>query len=157
MKKLLLVLVVLVGVAGVTFAQDWAASYNKPGDVNLYASFGYYWWPEVSVAAEFVIGEFAIGPIPLDWGVAVRGGVDFWSGGVDFGVGALGTLHFGLGVFPVEFYASLGVCYNNYWATPISIASFGGATWWFSKNLGLLFENGYLGSYFWGVGVEFKI
>ena len=30
-------------------------------------------------------------------------------------------------------------------------------TWWFSKNMGLLLENGYLGSYFDGIGLEFKL
>jgi hypothetical protein len=156
MKKLLVVLV-LIGVTAGAFADDIFGSYNKPGNMNLYASVGWYYWPEVTVAAEFMLGEFDLGTVPLDWGVAVRGGMDFWSGGIDFGVGALATLHLGLAVVPIEFYASLGVCYNNYAAFPVTVASFGGATWWFSKNIGLLVENGYLGWYFWGVGVQVKI
>ena len=158
MKKLLVVLVLVVVAAG-AFADDIFGSYNKPGNMNIYAAVGWYYFPEVTVAAEYMLGEFTLGTVPLDWGVAVRGGMDFDSSGFDFGVGALATLHLGLTVIPVEFYASLGVCYHNYNAPviPVTVASFGGATWWFSKNIGLLVENGYLGWYFWGVGVQVKI
>ncbi|MCX7030746.1 MAG: hypothetical protein NTU62_11600 [Spirochaetes bacterium] len=156
MKKLLVVLV-LIGVAAGAFAQDWAASYNKPGNINLYASGGWYYWPEVSVAAEYMIGEFNIGPVPLDWGVAVRGGMDFWSGGIDYSVGALATLHLGL-IWNLEFYASLGACfYGPTAAFPVTVASYEGLTYWFSKSLGVVLESGYLGWYFWGVGIEFKL
>jgi hypothetical protein len=157
MKKLLVVLV-LAAVATGAFAEDVFASFNKPGNVNLYASAGWYYWPEVSVAAEYVVGEFKVGSVPFDWGVAVRGGMDFWSGGIDYSVGALATLHLGLGMFPLEFYASLGACfYGPTAAFPVTVASYGGMTWWFAKNMGLLVENGYLGWYFWGVGLEFKL
>ena len=46
MKKLLVVLVVLIGRRdrrvrpGLVFA-----SYNEPGDINVYASVGWYYWP----------------------------------------------------------------------------------------------------------------
>ena len=157
MKKLLVVLVLIVVAAG-AFAQDWAASYNEPGDINVYASVGWYVWPEVSVAAEYIIGEFELGPVPFDWGVAVRGGFDIGTGWFGYAVGALATLHLGLGVAPIEFYASLGAAFWGPTAgIPISFASYGGFTWWFSKNMGLLLENGYLGWYFWGVGLEFKL
>jgi hypothetical protein len=157
MKKLLVVLVLIAVTAG-AFADDIFTSYNKPGNINVYASVGWYFWPEVSVAAEYVAGEFKIGTVPLDWGVAVRGGMDFWSGGVDYAVGALATLHLGLAVAPIEFYASLGACFygpTSYF--PVTVASYGGVTWWFSKKIGLVLENGYLGWYFWGAGLELKL
>jgi hypothetical protein len=157
MKKILVVLLVLIGVASGAFAQDFFASYNKPGDVNLYGSVGWYYYVEASVAAEYIIGEFELGTIPFDWGVEARGGLDFWGGGVDFGIGALASLHLGLSAIPIEFYVALGVCYNNWGSFPVTVASYNGATWWFSKNIGLLFEGGYLGWGFWGVGIEFKI
>lgn len=158
MKKLCVVLLVLTAVAAGAFAEDVFTSFNAPGDINLYASVGYYWYPEVSVAAEYVIGEFALGPLPFDWGVAVRGGINIWGGGIGYAVAALATLHTGLAVFPLEFYASIGAAfYGPTVAFPVSFASYGGATWWFSKNVGLLLENGYLGWYYWGVGVEFKL
>ncbi len=158
MKKLFVVLVVLLAVGTGAFAADVFASYNKPGDLNVYASVGWYVFPEVSVAAEYVIGEFALGPVPFDWGVAVRGGMDFWSGGIDYAIGALATLHTGLVAFPLEFYASIGAAFHGPTAAfPVAFATYGGVTWWFSKNLGLVLENGYLGWYFWGVGVELKI
>ena len=158
MKKLLVVLLVLTAVAAGAFAEEVFTSFNKPGDINLYASVGWYVWPEVSVAAEYVIGEFALGPLPFDWGVAVRGGFDIGSGYFGYAAAALATLHTGLAVFPLEFYASIGAAfYGPTVGFPVSFASYGGLTWWFSENIGLLVENGYLGWYFWGVGVEFKL
>jgi len=159
MKKLLLVMVVLLGVGGAAFAQDVFASYNEPGDINIYASVGYIWSLEASVGAEFVIGEFALGTLPFDWGVAVRGAFDIsLSGGwFGYGVGALAQLHLGLSVVPIEFYVALGACYNNWSTYHVSLASFNGLTWWFSDNMGLLVEGGYVGWSFWGVGLEFKI
>jgi hypothetical protein len=157
MKKLLVVLV-LIGVTAGAFASDVFASYNKPGDINLYASVGYVWYPEVSVAGEWIIGEFSLGILPFDWGVMVRGGFDFWSGWFEYSAAALASLHLGLGVVPIEFYASIGAAFYGPTAGfPVSFASYEGATYWFSKNIGLVVESGYLGWYFWGVGLEFKL
>jgi hypothetical protein len=157
MKKILVVMVVLLAVAGAAFAQDVFASYNEPGNVNFYASVGWSGWFEVSAAAEYMIGEFELGPLPFDWGVMARGGIEIGSGWVDFGVGALATLHLGLGVVPIEFYIALGACYNNWTSFPVTFANYNGVTWWFSESMGLVAEGGYLGWYFWGVGLEFKI
>ena len=50
--------------------------------------------------------------------------------------GALATLHLGLGVTPIEFYASVGACFYGPTAYfPVSFASYGGVTWWFSEEL----------------------
>ena len=76
MKKLFVVLVLVVVAAG-AFADDIFASYNKPGNINIYAAVGWYHYFEVTVAAEYMIGEFTLGTLPFDWGVAVRGGMDF--------------------------------------------------------------------------------
>ena len=81
MKKLLLVMVVLLAVSGAAFAQDVFASYNKPGDINLYASVGWSGWFEVSAAAEYMVGEFNLGTLPFDWGIMARGGMEFGTGG----------------------------------------------------------------------------
>ncbi len=81
MKKLLVVLLVLVGVTAGAFAQDVFASYNEPGDFNIYASIGWAWNLEVSAAAEYMIGEFDTRTVcPFDWGVMVRGGFDIGYG-----------------------------------------------------------------------------
>jgi len=157
MKKLLLVVLVLAAVATGAFAQDVFASYNEPNDFNVYASVGFYWNLEVSAAAEWMIGEFALGPLPFDWGVQVRGVFDIGSY-FGFGVGALGSLHLGLAPVPIEFYIALGVAYYNWGVgVPITFASYNGCTWWFSEKLGLVVEGGYVGWGFWGVGLEFKI
>jgi hypothetical protein len=82
----------------------------------------------------------------------------FWSGWFGYGIGILPSLHLGLGVVPVEFYASIGACfYGPTGSFPVTFASFGGVTWWFSDSIGLVVENGYLGWYLWGVGVEVKL
>ena len=154
MKKLLVVLVVLVAFATGAFAQDMFASYNKPGNVNIYASAGWYGFPEVTVGLEYMIGEFNIGPVPLDWGIQARAGLEFY--GFDFTAGAMASLHMGL-IWNLEIYAALGVCYNSWTTFPLDVASYNGITYWVSKNLGVLVETGYLGWYFWGVGVEFKL
>jgi hypothetical protein len=155
MKKLLVVLV-LVAVAAGAFAQDVFTSYNEPGDFNLYASLGYYYNLEASVGAEYIIGEFALGPLPFDWGLEARGQFDIGFGGSFYwGAGALATLHLGLSVVPLEFYVALGIAYTNWYG--IYLASYNGMTWWFSDKIGLLVEGGTVGWGFWGVGLEFKI
>jgi hypothetical protein len=156
MKKLLLVLVVLIGVSGAAFAQDWAASYNEPGDFNIYASAGYWWGVDLNVAAEYMIGEFSLGPIPFDWGIMARGGMEFWSGYLEWGAGALATLHMGLS-WNVEFSIALGACYSSYSLHPFSFAYGAIARYWFSKSLAVIAEEGYLGFSYWGVGLELKI
>jgi hypothetical protein len=157
MKKLLVVLVVLAAVGTGAFAQDIFASYNKPGNINVYVSGGYAWYFEVSAAAEVMIGEFALGPASVDWGLMARGGLEIGAGWVDFGVGALASMHLGLAVMPIEFYIALGACYNNWTTFPVAFASYNGVTYWFSKSLGVVVEGGYIGWYFWGVGLEFKL
>ncbi len=158
MKKLFVVLLVLLAVTTGAFAQNVFASYSKPGDIDLYASVGWAWNLEASAAAEYMIGEFALGPLPMDWGIMVRGAFDIGST-FGFGIGALASLHTGLAAFPLEFYIALGVAYYNWGFTtfPVTFASYNGMTWWFSKNLGLVVEGGYVGLGFWGVGLEFKL
>jgi len=155
MKKLLVVLV-LAAVATGAFAQDVFASYNEPGDFNLYASIGYIYDLEVSVGAEYILGEFALGPLPFDWGLELRGQFEFdFYGGFYYGLGALATLHTGLSVVPLEFYVALGLGWNNW--NFLRLASYNGLTWWFSDKMGLLLEGGYVGWSFWGIGLEFKL
>jgi hypothetical protein len=155
MKKLLIVLV-LIGVTAGAFAQDVFASYNEPGNFNIYASVGWAWNLEASVAAEWMVGEFALGPLPFDWGIQVRGAFDIGYS-FYFGAGALASLHLGIAAVPIEFYAALGICYNSWSSYFVSVASYNGVTWWFTPSMGLLVEGGYLGWGFWGVGLEFKI
>ncbi len=80
----------------------------------------------------------------------------FGSGWFGFSAGVLATLHLGLEFAPLDFYAALGVCYNNH-VYPFNVASLGGVAWWFTPSMGLLVESGYLGFGYWGVGLEFKI
>jgi len=157
MKKLLVVLLVLAGVTAGAFAQDVFASYNAPGDFNVYASVGYWWGIDVNVAAEYMIGEFDLGPVPFDWGVMARGGMQFWGGGLDFGVAALATLHMGLS-WNLEFSVGAGVTAFNTWTTfPVTWAQVATVRYWFSENMAVFAEEGSIGFYYWGVGLEFKL
>ncbi len=157
MKKLFVVLVVLLAVGTGAFAADVFASYNAPGDLNVYASAGFWGGFDVLVGVEYIVGEFMLGPMPFDWGVMATGGVEFWAGWVGFGVGAMATLHTGL-IWNMDFSVAAGVtAYNNVTAFPVTWAHDAAARYWISKNMALFVHEGWVGFNYWGVGVELKL
>jgi hypothetical protein len=181
--KRVVVLLMMVLLATAAFAQakaapkkttakaepSWAKSYNADMSFNLYASVGWALGFTGSVAGELILTEFKIGPVPFDFGVAVRGAFEayqtwFGYGGayVYWGAAPLATLHLGLSAVPIEFYISAGIALygstDTYWfAAPVMLgfASVEGVIWHLSPNFGLLLEGGYLGgAAVWGVGVQ---
>jgi hypothetical protein len=115
MKKVFIVLLALLCVAGFVFAADktpakntssggglsWMTSYNGKGQLNLYGSVGFYGLGvDVSVAPEYIINKFNLGVVPLEWGVTARGMVGFSSflgySWIDWGVAPMATLHWGV-------------------------------------------------------------
>lgn len=155
MKKLLVVLV-LVGVAAGAFADEPFASWNEKGDVNVYASVGFWGGVDAVVGAEFILGEFDLGPVPCDWGVMASAGIEWWYG-MYFGVGALATFHLGL-TWNLDFSLAAGVtAYNNLTSFPVTWAHDAIARYWFSEKMAAFVREGYLGFHFWGVGLEFKL
>jgi hypothetical protein len=164
MKKLVVGLVLaflLVGTMALSAEDQIFASYNQKGHINLYGSvgYGYYYGIEGSVAAEYIIGEFAIGPVPFDWGVMARGLIGFEPYyGLSWGVGGLASLHMGL-VWNLDFYASLGFGFSSWWGDPYpGFWSTNGVSYKLSKNLFVLVEAGYTSwTSYWGVGAVLKM
>ncbi len=155
MKKILVVLLVL-GAAASAFAQENIfASWNTPKHLNADVGVGLYYY-EIGVTGgiEYVAGEFNLGPVPMDWGLMARGGVGF--PGLGFGVGGLGTLHFGL-KWNLDFCIGLGVAFHSPSAFPIGLAEYSSVTYLFSKSVGVSLEYSYLGNSIAGVGLQFKL
>jgi hypothetical protein len=172
MKRVALIVLMLLLTAGVFAQSSFAKSYNKNGQFNIDVSVGWAWGVTGSVALEFIIAEFKIGTIPFDFGIAVRGTMEYYQtwyyyGGsyIWWGVGPLATLHMGLASIPIEFFISAGLALygstDTYWYTAPVNFGFGavsGVIWHFSPNFGLLLEGGYMGGAgVWGVGIEMKL
>jgi hypothetical protein len=185
-KKIVAIsLAVLLCVAVGAFAKEtkpsktypWMASYNQPGQLNLYASVGWYGYGiELSAGPEFIIGSFDIADIPLEWGITVRGLVGFggflgYASWIDWGVAPMAALHWGVdlgGALKFDWYVGLGLAISGSTGTYYSWgssgglnfgpASFNGVTWQFSDNIGLIAEYAYAGYVsVGGVGVKFNL
>ena len=181
MKKRIVVSLVLVLLMCATFgafAADkmfpWMASYNKAGHINVYGGVGYYWGGfDVAAGAEYIVGEFDIAGVPLEWGIMAQATLGFanysYSSGLDWGAAPMASLHWGTNFgnnLKFDFYisAGLGVYGGSYWsywnsgAVGFGFASYEGVTWMFSNNLGLLLEYGYIGWTSTGaIGVTWKL
>ncbi|MGA2480220.1 MAG: hypothetical protein ABSG63_15815 [Spirochaetia bacterium] len=179
-KKILLtaVLVLLLSSALGAFAADnsyaWMTSYNKPNHINVYGGVGYYFGGfSVTGGAEYIISDFNIGPVPLEWGIMAQAILGFsnysYTTGLDWGAAPMASLHWGTnfgGGAKFDFFisAGLGLYGGAYWAfyntgaVGLGFASYDGAMWMFSNNLGLLLEYGYIG---WtstaAIGVVWKL
>ena len=180
MNKRILLGAVLVFMLAATlggFAADtsvsWMTSYNKTGHVNVYAGAGFYYGGlNITGGAEYIIGNFDIGPVPLEWGIMAQAILGFsnyaYASGLDWGAAPMVSLHWGTnfgGLARFDFYisAGLGIFGGAYWAyyngpVGFGFASYDGVTWMFSKDLGLLLEFGYIGWASTGaVGIVWKI
>ncbi len=177
-RALLVVLILLLATSAFAQSKPWAKSYNKDGQFNIYASVGWALGFTGSVGLEFIITEFKIGNVPFDFGVAVRGAMEFYDGavfyapgytGVYWGAAPMATLHMGLASAPFEFYISAGVAFYGYsWSGGyipaayggfnVGVASVEGVIWHLSPAFGLILEGGYLGGAgVWGVGIELQL
>ncbi len=170
-------LLLCVSVAGAFAAEKkssqvpWLASLNGPGTVNFTVTGGYSWFGlGLNAGAEFTITQFALGPVPLDFGITAKGSVGFDPFGIGVAAAGLATLNIGFDFGKsLVFEAFLGLgpgLVLETWSgggMGFGIAQFGGWTWWFSKNIGLTGEEGYVsafgwgGWYFAGLGVTFKL
>ena len=157
-------------------AYSWMASYDRTGQLNLYASLGlYYYGFDVGGGPEFILGNFDVSGIPLEWGIAVKGLVGFANFGgftwTDWGVGPLATLHWGIdggGPLKFDFYFGLGLgiagSSANYGYYPygsgigVGFASADGVAWHFSENISAILDYSYFGFYsLWGIGLRFNL
>jgi hypothetical protein len=163
MKRLSIVLALAFLVAGALpmFAADQVfASYNKPNDVNLYAEVG--WGGGASLGAavglEYIAGEFALGPVPFDWGFMGKGLLELGFPYLGVGAAAMATLHMGL-VWNLDFYAGVGLGLS---IIPLPVgfgfAQAAGLTYKLSDSMTLLFDQTYAaGNFVTGVGLKFKL
>ncbi len=152
----------------------WMASYNKGGQVNLYASAGWDGWGiGASAGGELIISEFSIGSVPLSWGVMARGVVGFpifyGYAGLEWGAAGLVDLHWGLDFgksAQFDIYAGIGPGVCGTYGAPfaIGIAEYSGVCWFVDPKLAIIAENGYyngfvLGAWisYFGVGVQYKL
>ena len=162
-KKIIGALLVVFLLAGAlsASAQDVFASYNKPGNVNLYvaAGWGGWWLLGAGVDAEVVIGKFDLGPIPFQWGLMGMGLFNFLPG---FGLGAAGmaTLHMGL-VWNLDFFIGLGLGAEIIPGFGLGFAQTAGVCYKLSNSLTILATDCYIGGStglgLYGVGLQLKL
>jgi len=173
----MVVLLLCVSVAG-AFAGEkksssvpWLASLNGPGTIDLTVTGGYSWFGlGLNAGAEFTITQFALGPIPLDFGITAQGSLGFDPFGLGIAAAGLATLNIGFDfgnslVFEAFLGLGPGLVLES-WAgggMGIGIAQYGGWAWWFSRNIGLTGEEGYVSAFGWGywyfagIGVTLKL
>jgi len=154
----------------------WMASFNKTGQVNLYAAIGYYYVGfDVSGGAESILGNFDISGIPLEWGIAARGLIGFgsfagYASWIDWGAAPMVTLHWGVdfnGPWKFEWYIGLGLGLYGTTGTYYSFvgsgpffgfASSDGVAWHFADNLSLIIDYSYVGwTSVYGIGLKVNI
>jgi opacity protein-like surface antigen len=178
MKKRIVVGIVLIlllsSTAGAFAASSplpWMVSYNKPGQLNVYGSVGFYGLGiDINAGPEIILGQFDIAGIPLEWGVMARGMIGFSAflgySWLDWAVAPAATLHWGIDLgapWQFDWYIGLGLgisgstgTYYSYTGVGFGFASFDGVAWHFSKNLALVVEYGYT-QYLSTAGVGVKL
>ena len=149
----------------------WMASFDKPGQLNLYASAGFYpFGIDINVGPEYVFAAIEPGGVPLEFGATVRGLVGFsnfagYANWVDWAVAPMATLHWGVdfgSLWKFDWYIGLGVGLSgttgSYWpgGTAFGFASADGVAWHFSNNLALVIEYCYTAyMYAGGIGLKY--
>jgi hypothetical protein len=130
MKRLaLLIAVVLLALAipGAVFAQSkWDGIVHK-GDFAAQIGVGFGWGFTVAPGVEWAFADVKAGPIPLAFGLAGKGMINFYPEYFTaYGVGALATVHCGLKGLDIpaflqnlDFYIGLGlgISFFNYVST----------------------------------------
>jgi hypothetical protein len=175
------VLLVLSTASAFAFEQKsktypWMASFDKTGQLNLYAAVGFYYVGyDLTGGLEFILGNFDIAGIPFEWGIEARGVVGFASfsgfgSWIDWGAAPLITLHWsvdGGGLAKFEFYGGLGLGLygtgGSYYAFTgygpfFGFAGAGGVAWHFANNFALILDSAYVGwTGTYGVGLKVSL
>jgi hypothetical protein len=175
MKKILVV-VLLVAVTLGAFAAEkkssevpWLVSFNSPGTTGLALGVGYTQGGlGVAGTLGLTFGQFALGPIPLSWGVNVLAdlGIGYY---LSLGAGAFFSLELGMdfgGAAKFDWQLGIGPAitfdFTGYYPFGFGIGQYGSVTWWFSDKMGLTLQDAYAYTfvgpnlYFYGIGVAFK-
>ncbi len=166
MKKFLLVLVAMLSLSGVVFAQEGVIEpYVDAGDIIAMAGVGY---GGIAAGFEYDFFRFNAGPLPLTFGAAARVAFDplFQAYGTSFTVGGFAMAHLGFkglaSTSPsmeqlqrLDYYVGLGIGYaTNFFDEPyysieggIGFSWLTGVSYYFNDNLALYVEYGYIGRY----------
>jgi hypothetical protein len=151
----------------------WMASFNKPGQLNVYAAVGLYpYGIDLTGGVEVIIGHFDISGVPLQWGLMGRGLIGFGSfsgfgSWIDWGAAPMVTLHWGIdlgsgakfewyGGVGLGLYGTSGTYYSFTGYGPFfGFAAGGGIAWHFSNNFSLILDSAYVGwTGVYGIGVK---
>ena len=149
----------------------WLVSFNPPGTIDLTVTGGFTWWGlGLNAGIEYTMGQFDLGTVPLSWGITAQGSGGFNAAGIGVAISGLATLNIGfdfgsglrfeglIGLGPGGLIETWGGAGSGF-----GLALYTGETWWFSNNLGLSAEQGYLTAFGWGywyflgIGVTLKI
>lgn len=178
-RRLVIAVAVLLVAASVgVFAAEkrskdspYLVSYNGPGTIDFTITGGWTWFGlGANAGAEFTVGQFDLGPVPLSWGIAVDGSLGLDPAGLGIAVSGLPTLNIGFDFgknLRFEGFLGLGVGFVlESWGgggSGLGISEYGGWTWWFANSIGLTVEQGYVSAFGWGywyyagIGVTLKI
>jgi hypothetical protein len=178
-RKLVAAIIVLfLGASIQSFAAEkksstvpWLVSYDSSGTVDLTVTGGFTRWGlGLNAGLEYTIRQFDLGTAPLSWGIMAQGSGGFNPAGIGVAVDALAALNIGFdfgGSLKFEGFIGLGLGgLVETWGgagSGFGIVQSAGWTWWFSNNLGLIVEEGYITAlgwgywYFLGLGVALKI
>ncbi len=171
MKKFVFSCVIVCCSVGLSAQATWAKSYNTDGQVNLNATVGYNGGLCLNAGGEWVIGEFALDSIPIDFGVMARATfkVSSWNGydGFSWAAGPLVGFHMGLADLPLEWFIGAGLCLYGYGTSAgmlpgypdlgVGFAGVGGLLFHLSKEFRIIVEAGWMGSWYWGGGVLLRL
>jgi hypothetical protein len=151
----------------------WMASFNRTGQVNLYAAAGLYPYGfDVTGGLEIILGNFDISGVPLEWGLEGRGLLGFanvagFGSWIDWGAAPMATLHWGFDLgkgAKFELYGALGLglygtggSYYSFtgYGPFLGFAGGGGVAWHFADNFSLILDSAYVGwTGAFGIGIK---
>lgn len=160
MKKRIIVGIVLAlllaGTVTVSAQQTIFASYNKPGNVNVYVEAGYGYLLGVGAGLEYVIGKFDIGPMPFQWGVMGMAAADLLPG-FELAAGGMATLHLGL-IWNIDLFVGLGIGFEFLAGYGLGFAETSGLAYKLSDNFTVLLTDTWISSVsIYGVGIQLKL
>lgn len=154
----------------------WMASFNRTGQLNLYAAVGFYYVGyDVTAGLEVILGNFNISGVPFEWGLEARGVLGFASfsgfgSWIDWGAAPMVTLHWGIdggSGLKFDFYGGLGLGLygtgGTYYAFTgygpfFGFAGAGGVAWHFADNFALILDSAYVGwTGTYGLGLEVSL
>jgi hypothetical protein len=171
MKKFMIALVLVCLAGGAAYSQI-PVNMDK-GDLAVAAGVNFGWDYGIGASVEYMFARVDIADaVPITFGVALRGGVDFIYN-TNYIVVGLATFHMSLGFIPdlprwiknFDFYYGLGLGIDAGSAFNVGIGNSGGIAYYINPNLALYssviyvryFNNNGGGSGFGSIGLIFKL